>query len=109
MKDRTQNITIKIADVAPIGLTIQPDTEEIVRNAERQVNMLWAKWRKEFEKMSSKEVLAMVAYQFANRYYKLLDTVNEREEVLSAFEAELDRLLEIGGNPQSPVHRDIVD
>lgn len=90
-----QNITIKIADVAPISLTIAPESEEIVRVAERKVNEVWSKWRRDFENTTSKEVLAMVAYQFAKRYYQLLDVVSRQETLLAEFEGELDRLLEI--------------
>lgn len=95
MKEK-QNITIKIADVAPIGMSIDPRTEEVLRIAERNVNKVWSALRGQFEGKSPKEVLAMVAFQFAKGYYQLLQNVNEQEAVLTGFEAELDRLLEIG-------------
>ena len=63
--DKQQNITIKIADVAPISMTIDRSTEEWVREAERSVNQVWRTWRADFSDKTSKEVLAMVAYQFA--------------------------------------------
>ncbi len=90
-----QNITIKIADVAPISMTINRDTEERVREAEYNVNRVWSTWRSEFETKTSKEVLAMVAYQFAKLYYQLLHTVEERQHIIDDFESELNRLLEI--------------
>lgn len=92
---QTQNITIRVADVAPMSMTIKPDTEEIVRKAERNVNNLWSTWRGQFSKKSSKEVLAMVAYQFAKHYYELLDHIDAEQAVVAEFEAELDRLLQI--------------
>lgn len=82
--------------MAPISLTIDPRTEEIVRVAEYNVNKVWAKWHQEFSTKSSKEILAMVAYQFAKSYYQLLDQATKQEQLLSDFEAELDRLLQIG-------------
>ncbi|MDE6396188.1 MAG: cell division protein ZapA [Muribaculaceae bacterium] len=109
MKERKQNITIRIADVAPLSLTISLNDEEIVRHAERQVNKLWSQWSSDFSIRSSKEVLAMVAYQFARRYYELLGAVKERDKILNDFEAELDRLLEIGESPVSALHRDVTD
>ena len=109
MKERKQNITIRISDVEPISLTISLDDEEMVRHAERQVNKVWSQWRSDFHTRSSKEVLAMVAYQFARRYYELLGAVKERDKILQDFEAELDRLLEIGETPVTPLHRDVTD
>lgn len=97
----TQNITIRIADVPAMSMTIKPETEEIVRLAERNVNNLWSTWRGQFSKKSSKEVLAMVAYQFAKHYYEQV-SVNEAEHaVVAEFESELDRLLNIV-SPEEP-------
>lgn len=94
MKEK-QNITIKIADVAPIGMEIDPADEEIVRIAERNVNKLWSTWRNVFDSKTSKEILAMVAYQFARRYYQLARQAKEQETLLADFEKELDTLLDI--------------
>lgn len=94
MKEQ-QNITIKIADVAPISLTINRNSEQWVREAERNVNRVWQTWRTEFDNKSSKEVLAMTAYQFAKLYFQLLHTVEERQKAIDEFEAELNRLLEL--------------
>ena len=38
------NITIRIADVEPIALTIPSNEEEGYREAEKLVNTLWNKW-----------------------------------------------------------------
>lgn len=92
MKEQ-QNITIKIADVAPISLTINRQTEEYVREAERNVNKVWAAWTDEFKDKTSKEVLAMVAYQFAKLYYQLLPQMDARERFLEQFESDLDAIL----------------
>ena len=90
-----QNITIKIADNAPISMTIAPETEEVVRKAEYNVNKVWNKWRASFQDRSAKEVLAMVTFQFAKSYYQLLEQVERQQVIIKDFEAELDRLLEI--------------
>lgn len=97
--NRQQNITIKIADVAPISMTINSDTEQTVREAEYNINRLWSAWRIDFDSKTSKEVLAMVAFQFAKKYYQLAHAVEERSEVIKAFETELDRLLQIAAPP----------
>lgn len=89
------NITIKIADVAPIRMTIKREGEEIVREAERSVNRVWNTWRTEFDEKSSKEVLAMVAVQFARLYFELAHSVDQQQYILKNFEKELDTLLKI--------------
>lgn len=63
--------------------------------AERSVNKVWSKWSTDFEGRNSKEVLAMVTFQFAKAYYQLLDQVNRQEALLADFERQLDELLDI--------------
>jgi hypothetical protein len=96
MKDRTkQNITLKIADVLPMSITIDREAEEVAREAERGVNSVWNAWRKSFTNKTSKEVLAMTAYQFAKLYFALQHSVENQEQILDDFEGELDRLLQL--------------
>ena len=54
MGKKEQNITIKIADVAPISMSIAPDKEERIREAEYNVNRVWTEWRRRFENKTSK-------------------------------------------------------
>ena len=93
MVKKEQNITIKIADVAPISMTIAPDKEERIREAEYNVNRVWSEWRRRFEDKTSKE--AMAAFQFAKLYYQLKQSVDDQQHLLEAFEADLDRMLDI--------------
>ena len=92
---RQQKITIKIADVAPISMTVPDDAEEVVRTAEYNVNRLWIAWRNRFSDKTSKEVLAMVAYQFAKLYYETLRQGEEQQSLLENLFSELDRSIEI--------------
>ena len=86
MKDKL-NITIKVADLAHIGMQVTRKDEEAVRLAEYYVNRVWSKW------MTSKDVLGMVAVHFA-KLYVLEQRKNENtDEVLRKFEEELDRIL----------------
>ena len=93
MEKKEQNITIKIADVAPISMTIEPAKEERIREAEYNVNRVWSEWRRRFEDKTSKEILAMAAFQFAKLYYQLRQSVNDQQHLLDDFEADLDRML----------------
>lgn len=90
-----QNISIRIADTAPIQLTIAPETEEWIREAERSVNIVWERWRRDYASKSSKEILAMVAFQFAKLFCQLQHRLDENRDAIADFEKELDRLLAI--------------
>lgn len=94
-KMKEQHITLKIADVAPMSINIDRDTEELVREAERAVNRVWSIWRRDFSEKTSKEVLAMTAYQYAKLYYQLQHTIENQQKLLNNFEGELDRLLQL--------------
>lgn len=76
-------------------MTINRDSEEYVREAERSVNRVWTAWRQEFDSKSSKEVLAMVAYQFAKLYYQQQHLIEGHMALIEEFEAQLDSLLEL--------------
>lgn len=87
------NITIRIAGQSPVALKINRADEERVRNAEYQVNRLWSRWLKRFPDKNANEVLAMVAYQFAELYFGAVKVSEEADKVLEGFETELDRML----------------
>ena len=93
MTEDKLNITIRIAGQSPVALRINRADEERVRNAEYQVNHLWGSWTKRFPEKSSMEVLAMVAYQFVELYYKELKISEETDSSLLKFEEELDNML----------------
>lgn len=92
MKDK-QNITIRIADQAPIPLQINREDEVIVRAAEQNVNKLWQAWMQRYEDMSSSRVLAMVAFQFAKSFEVMNRTAENAQKVLQQFEDNLDAVL----------------
>ncbi len=87
------NITIRIAGQAPLALQINRDDEEVCRTAEYQVNRLNSLWSDRFHSKSRMEVLAMVAYQFAQLYYTQLRTQESLKGELAKFEADLDEIL----------------
>ena len=92
MKDKL-NITIKIADQPPIPLTINREEEETIRQAEYNVNRLWANWNERFN-TSPEALLAMVAFQFAKLHATLSADQNKAREVLTSLDAELDKFLD---------------
>lgn len=92
MKDKL-NITIRIADQPPIPLNIRIEEEEIIRQAERNVNRLWYNWSERFN-TSSTSILAMVAFQFAKLHASLVAEQANVSESLKQLEKELDQLLD---------------
>lgn len=91
--ERKQNINIRIADAAPLPMSIAPETEETIRIAERNVNELWKTWSKRFPDKSSRDVLAMVAFRFAHLYFSNIAASGELDRKLSHLENQLDELL----------------
>ncbi len=87
------NITIRIAGQKPLALNIDRDDEEVCRTAEHQVNRLNSLWSDRYKSKSRMEVLAMVAYQFAQLYYTQLRAQERGREELARFEAQLDEIL----------------
>lgn len=90
-----QNISIRLADVAPISLTIDRDDEGLMRRAEYNINQLFQLLQSKYESKTPKEVLAMVTFQFAKAYYQLQENLNDTFGLIEDFENELDRLLEL--------------
>ena len=86
MKDKL-NITIRLADLDPMAMSVKLQEEEIVRSAEKCILEAYKKNK------TSKEVLAMVAYQFAKMYLEQRRQSQATQEVLTQFEDELDQML----------------
>ena len=95
MTDKQLNITIRIADLPRIPLSIPASREELVRRAEENINILWNRWkeREEFKDKSSAEILAMVTFRFAQLYYANLDASENLMQTLADLEANFDRIL----------------
>lgn len=108
MKDKL-NITIRIANQPPIALTINRDEEEIIRQAEANVNRLWLNWSERFN-TSPTSLLAMVAFQFAKLHAILSSDQKKSLEALKQLDTQLDELLdssaESDGSSADAVKRD---
>ena len=89
-------------------MTIPAETEEIVRRAEYYVNKVWNKWRSDFPDYNSKEILAMLSFQYARNYFQLLEQVKRQQTLLKDFEDELNRLLNIGSEASAESHPDVM-
>ncbi len=92
MKDK-QHITIHIADAAPIDMEISPAKEELIRKIEKDVNLMWAQWRRAFPDKRSSDVLAMAAFRYAQVYYEHIEKLKQEEEAMAKAVAALDSIL----------------
>ena len=87
------NITIRIANLAPMHLSIKRDDEEVMRTAEYNVNKLWNSWTAKYKSKTPAEVLAMVTFRFAELYFRQAQSLAAASEGLARFDSELSRLL----------------
>lgn len=92
MKDKL-NITIRIADQPRMYLSIPPEEEEVVRRAEANINELWRNWTKRFKDKTPGEILAMVAFRFAQLYFNNEARVADVDSTLASLEKDLDERL----------------
>lgn len=55
-----------------LQLSVPFNRQDIVRDAEKSAATLYDSWRRKWPSRSDKEILAMIAYQFASYYVELL-------------------------------------
>ena len=104
MKDQLK-ITIRIADQPSIPMTIMRSEEELIRKAESTVNRLWNTWSERY-RLSSQELMTMVAFQFAKLYVTNRQALENAVSDLEAMETELDSLLKKGEAATHPFSDD---
>ena len=88
--EHKQNISIRIAGTAPIPMRINRDDEEVMRIAERSVNDLFKTWSVKFRDKSAEDVLAMVAFRFAELYFNQQVAASQVDDTLKQIEEMLD-------------------
>lgn len=64
-----------------IALTAPFDRQDFVRDVESDVDGLYRKWRLAFPAKSDREILAMVAYQYAKFYAELKERYDKAAEM----------------------------
>lgn len=76
-----------------IGLTVPFTRQEAVREAEKAVAQIYNTWRVKWPSRSDKEVMAMVAYQFASFYIELLERQTKAAEIATLCGDALDDII----------------
>ncbi len=75
-----------------IAVTVPFSQQDTVRDVEKQVNDLYTSWRHQFSKKTDREIMAMVAYQFASHYHELRGRYAEAGELARECLDAMDRL-----------------
>lgn len=88
------NVKIEISIAGEsIYLTVPAGMQRSVRATERSVNSLFNTWRRDFPEKTDKELLAMMAYQYASYYDELRARQEEARRLAEETSAGLDVLL----------------
>lgn len=74
-------------------LSVPYSQQEETRQAEAEVNMLYDTWRSRFPEKSDRELLAMIAFRYADHFASLLRDQNSGKEELGKINSRLDQLL----------------
>ena len=88
-----QKIWICLGDVKNVPLSVKCSDIDVYRKAEQSVNKLWGAWKTKFDKLSSEEVMARIAFQFARLYIEANTRNDEVNDILTGFEQKLNDIL----------------
>lgn len=92
-EDDKQKIWICLGDVKNVPLSVRQSDIDVYRKAEQSVNKLWGAWKTKFDKLSSEEVMARIAFQFARLYIEANTRNDEVNDILMGFEQKLNDIL----------------
>lgn len=77
-----------------LQLSVAFNRQNAVRDAEKATADLYDTWRSRWPSRTDKEILAMVAYQFASYYQELLARLETAARLTTDIEERLDRIIE---------------
>ena len=89
-------IKINIAGEA-LFLHVPFSKQEAARQTESEVNLMYETWRNRFPGKNDRELLAMIAFRYAERYAALMKELKEQNDAIQEMEGWLDRKLSEGG------------
>lgn len=84
-----------------IQLSVPFDRQDSVRDAEKAAAKLYDDWRKKWRSRSDKEILAMVAYQFASYYIDMLSRYENAKQLAELCDQRLTDILNNRNSDQS--------
>lgn len=83
---------IQVADEV-IPLTVGFDEQDDVRDTESRIHALYADWHRRFPHKSTKELLAMMTYQYASYYLAYSRRYEDVTRMLEEFEGKIDDMI----------------
>ncbi|MDE6143664.1 MAG: cell division protein ZapA [Muribaculaceae bacterium] len=86
-------MTIKIGG-EHLQLSVAFNRQDAVRDAEKAAASLYDTWRSRWPSRSDKEILAMVAYQFASYYQELLSRLEDAAATVAETDARLSAIID---------------
>lgn len=92
-EEEKQKIWICLGDVKNVPLSVKNSDIDVYRKAEQSVNKLWGAWKTKFDRLTSEEVMARIAFQFARLYIEAGSRNDEVNEALINFEQRLNDIL----------------
>lgn len=75
-----------------LQLTVPFESQDTVRKTERDIDALYNDWRLRFPRKTPKELLAMIAYQYASFYEELRARYDRAADLAEAIEHRLDTI-----------------
>lgn len=91
-----QQLTLNIADERIVTMVLRKD-EYALKKVEKEVDILWNKWKLMHPSRTKTQILAMMAFQYAKLYYDVVGESKRREKELSDFikeyEGKIDEIL----------------
>ena len=92
MNEEKVKIKLNIAGEAFL-LSVPYSQQEETRQTEAEVNMLYATWRSRFPEKSDRELLAMIAFRYADRFASLMREQEASQQEAAKINGRLDALL----------------
>lgn len=77
-------------------LSVPYSRQEETRRSEAEINMIYSTWRQRFPEKGDRELLAMIAFRYADRYASLMREREETMEELRLLDRRLDSLKDKG-------------
>lgn len=99
MNEEKVKIKLNIAGESFL-LSVPYSQQEDTRKTEEEVNILFDTWRSRFPEKSDREILAMIAFRYADYYAALRRERQETRQEISDLTARLDAL--VGGGADIP-------
>ena len=94
MNDDKVKIRLNIAGESLL-VSVPYISQELTRQTEAEINLLFDTWRSRFPEKSDRELLVMIAFRYADRYSALLREMNAAHEEAVKMEAMLDGFLSV--------------